>query len=113
MGGLATSIGELSSAVDALSRVAGQLQRVVSSWASSMAPQVVRLGSINREMMAIAQNLVREQPEGSDLYNLGQMIIEQNRIIEDMGGAQGLMQGGMQMLQVINALKEGIDKLKE
>jgi len=113
MGGLATSIGELSSAVDALSRVAGQLQRVVSSWASSMAPQVVRLGSINREIMAIARNLVREQPEGSDLYNLGQMIIEQNRIIEDMGGAQGLMQGGMQMLQVINALKEGIDKLKE
>lgn len=113
MNGLAGSMEELFSALDSLSQVAGQLQEAASGWVQGMAPQVMRLVSISQEMMAIAQRLVREQPEGSDLYKLGQMIIEQNRIIEDMGGTQGLMQGGMQMLEAINALKEGMHKLKE
>lgn len=112
MSGLSGSMEELSLAMDSLSRVAGQVQGAASNW-YGMAPQVMRLENINQEMMAIAQKLVREQPEGSDLHKLGQMVIEQNRIIDEMGGIQGLMQSGMQMLEAINALKEGIDKLKE
>lgn len=111
--GLAGSAEELYAAVDSLSLLAGQLQAAAKGWEQSTSPGVMQLAGLNREMVAIAQKLVREQPEGSDLYRLGQMILQQNRIMEDMGGVQGLMQSSTQLVEAINALKEGTDKLKE
>jgi len=113
MNRLAGSAGEVSSAVNSLAQAASQLQDAANGWAQNMAPGLLQLVNINEEMLTIAQKLVQEQPEGSDLYKLGQMVIKQNRLIESMGGPESIINSGAQLLGAINGVKEAVDKLKE
>jgi len=99
---ISSTAKEVSSSVGSMAQAVAAIQEAGGNWTQGF----TQLLSMNGDMVDIAQKLIAENPEGSELYKLGTLIMAQNHIIN------GLADGGTKLIGAVENLKQGMDALK-
>lgn len=94
---------QVSGSIGALKQGAGQ----ASEASTALADGLAQLKQMNGGLAAQAQQLVAQNPAGSDLYNLGMAILAQNEAVN------ALADGGKELDTGVKSLHNGLDALKE